>query len=82
MAVGVPAATFIPALPSLSASLCNTKRVVFHCQISQQRGPSCAMAYARYISHILPNQEIYILDGGFNEWARLYGRDPRYTEAF
>lgn len=79
--INIPAANFVPSLPSLSSSLCNTKRVVFHCQLSQSRGPACAMAYLRHISHIFPNQEIFILDGGFNEWARLYGRDPRYTEA-
>ncbi|CDO55278.1 similar to Saccharomyces cerevisiae YPR200C ARR2 Arsenate reductase required for arsenate resistance [Geotrichum candidum] len=79
--INVPAANFVPSLPSLSSSLCNTKRVVFHCQLSQSRGPACATAYSRHISHIFPHQEIYILDGGFNEWARLYGRDARYTEA-
>lgn len=93
----MPSASFYSALPALSASLYDTQRVVFHCQLSQQRGPSCANVYYRHALMNLgstgsnnnvnsvklrPDQEIYVLDGGFNEWARMYGRDSRYTEGF
>ena len=60
--------------------------MVFHCQLSQQRGPSCAAAYYRHnYNSNKPeedNQEIYVLTGGFSEWAREYGKDKNVTENF
>jgi hypothetical protein len=51
--------------------------------LSQQRGPTCAAVYAQKLaSRGTKNQEVYVLTGGFNEWARNFGEDPRYTEGF
>lgn len=81
--VNVPSTQFLGRLNKLQSALAGRPKVVFHCQLSQQRGPSCAAAYARLLaSKGIRNQEVYVLSGGFNEWARHYGNDVRYTEGF
>lgn len=81
--INVPSATFVTKLSKLQAALAGANRVVFHCQLSQQRGPMCATTYAKHLaSRGIRNQEVYILSGGFDEWARLYGTDPKCTESF
>ncbi|KAI9828510.1 MAG: hypothetical protein M1826_006047 [Phylliscum demangeonii] len=42
--------------------------VVFHCSLSQQRGPAAA--------------EVYVLEGGFRSWLALYGEDTTLTEGY
>ncbi|VVT58586.1 uncharacterized protein SAPINGB_P006283 [Magnusiomyces paraingens] len=84
--VNVPSSTFISAIPNLADQLQQTqaRRIVFHCQLSQVRGPSCAGAYFRHIygTPLQQEQEIYILQGGFSEWARQYGRENSVTENY
>jgi rhodanese-related sulfurtransferase len=81
--INVPSTKFLSKMPKLEAALQNRQRVVFHCQLSQQRGPTCAAAYCKHLNGKgLKNQEVYVLSGGFNEWARHYGPDKRYTESF
>lgn len=84
--VNVPSAVFNASLPNLADSLeaDSVRRVVFHCQLSQVRGPSCASAYVRHIygTPLQQHQEVYVLDGGFSEWARAYGREQSVTQAF
>ena len=61
--------------------------VVFHCALSQQRGPSAALRYLRERERILgeeecKKQEVYVLEGGFVQWQDKYGNDERLTEAY
>jgi len=63
--------------------------VVFHCALSQQRGPAAALRYARERERLLgadevqkSTQRIYVLDGGFVKWQEIYGPDERLTEAW
>ncbi|KAK9471714.1 Rhodanese-like domain-containing protein [Dipodascopsis tothii] len=84
----VPSSRFSAHLPSLHQSLKNTRRVVFHCALSQQRGPAAAAAYTRYHDMAVAttgadaDQEIYVLRGGFTEWQQTYGPDPTVTEDY
>jgi hypothetical protein len=46
--------------------------VVFHCALSQQRGPSAALRYARERESTLSaeenqKQQVFVLEGGFVE---------------
>ena len=43
----IPAGTLDYAAPDLVRKLKNTEKVVFHCALSQQRGPSAALWYMR-----------------------------------
>ncbi|EQL00854.1 phosphoprotein phosphatase-like protein [Ophiocordyceps sinensis CO18] len=64
--------------------------VVFHCALSQQRGPSAALRYLRERGDVLaalgidaaPPQVVYVLHRGFSGWQKAYGEDERLTEAY
>jgi Cdc25 family phosphatase len=74
-------------MPELVRTLKNKEKVVFHCALSQQRGPSAALGYARERERTLgveesKKQEVYVLEGGFVQWQEKYGKDTRLTEAY
>ena len=62
--------------------------MVFHCALSQQRGPSAALRYIRARKRLLgvggddsgkdgkhseeSKQKVYILEGGFVKWQEKY----------
>ena len=61
------------------------KRVVFHCMLSQQRGPFAAGRFAARLgaaaspaTAVLP--EVLVLQGGWKAWRRAYGTDASLTE--
>lgn len=57
--------------------------IVFHCALSQQRGPSMAMKFIRHWDR--PKSEdlnVWILRGGFTKWQELYGEDTSVTEDY
>lgn len=62
---------------------------MFYCALSQQRGPSSALKYARERQRILGDdgeegakQKVYVLDGGFTMWQDIYGEDAKLTESY
>lgn len=78
-----PSSTFSSTLPSLLPHLSGTKKVIFHCALSQQRGPKAALAYARAREEAgldMDGQEVCILTGGFVEWQEKYGADEAVTK--
>ncbi|KAF7717311.1 Rhodanese-like domain-containing protein [Penicillium ucsense] len=83
----VPSSSLDMRLPELLRILKDMDKVVFHCALSQQRGPSAALRYARERERTLgeeesKKQEIYILEGGFVQWQEKYGDDEQLTEAY
>lgn len=65
--------------------------VVFHCALSQQRGPGAALKYLRAREKMLPTlekredgkeQQVFVLDKGFVGWQEVYGTDERLTEGY
>lgn len=77
-------------LPTLVRKLQDKQTVVFHCALSQQRGPSAALRYLRDRDGVLATlgidsaarQAVYVLDRGFTGWQAVYGDDERLTEAY
>lgn len=78
-------------MPTLIRRLQDKKTVVFHCALSQQRGPSAALNYIRTREQMEQNkpagqpsteQTVYVLDQGFNGWQETYGTDERLTEGY
>ncbi|KAH3899400.1 phosphatase YCH1 SCDLUD_004843 [Saccharomycodes ludwigii] len=56
---------------------------VFHCALSQQRGPSSAMMFLRSLGDAdLDKFRILILRGGFNNWQSVYGLDSNLTQDY
>ncbi|KAL4784364.1 hypothetical protein BJX76DRAFT_367687 [Aspergillus varians] len=83
----VPSATLDYRIAELVRTLQDKEKVVFHCALSQQRGPSAALRYARERERMLGveeshKQEVFVLEGGFVQWQEKYGNDVRLTEAY
>ena len=83
----VPTSSLDVRLPELVRTLQDKEQVVFHCALSQQRGPSAALRYARERARVLGDEEaekqkVSVLDGGFVQWQEKYGEDARLTEAY
>ncbi|WVN86632.1 uncharacterized protein L203_101800 [Cryptococcus depauperatus CBS 7841] len=85
-AMNVPSDTFHAQVDELVKKLENVPKVVFHCALSQVRGPKSARIYAESRAHHFPNvsasQEIYVLRGGFSEFQSRYRHDPELIEKF
>lgn len=57
--------------------------IVFHCALSQQRGPSAALKFLRSVKEgELNGKSVWILKGGFTKWQELYGEDIDVTEDY
>ncbi|KAI9865139.1 MAG: hypothetical protein M1813_002459 [Trichoglossum hirsutum] len=83
--VHAPSDTLDHRMPELVRELRGKKTVVFHCALSQQRGPGAALRYLRERSRVFGEdaaQEVVVLDGGFVEWQQKFGKDERLTEDY
>lgn len=84
-------------MPTIVRKFKDKQTVVFHCALSQQRGPRAALKYLRERDGLLrvlgeksrPNEEekdggqrVYVLDRGFQGWQEEYGTDERLTEGY
>lgn len=77
-------------MPTLLRRLRDKKTVVFHCMLSQQRGPGAALRYIREREDNLraqggtpkDKQVVYVLDLGFSGWQQTYAEDERLTEGY
>ncbi|ORZ40424.1 Rhodanese-like domain-containing protein [Catenaria anguillulae PL171] len=56
-------------------------KLIFHCALSQQRGPKAAMRFASIMG---PDRtsEIYVLIGGFSQWQQQYRNEPDLLEGY
>lgn len=81
-------------IPELVRTLRDQDRVVFHCSLSQQRGPSSALRYIREREKMARKgeveerkdgkdltaaQKVVVLDGGFSKWQQKYVVKPRFS---
>jgi rhodanese-related sulfurtransferase len=95
--MNVPIGTLDAMMPTLVRKLSDKQVVVFHCALSQQRGPSAALKYLRERGSLLrkkavdatdaaegqpAEQEVFVLDRGFVGWQEVYGEDERLTEGY
>jgi Cdc25 family phosphatase len=83
-------------MPTLVRKLADKETVVFHCALSQQRGPSAALKYLREKDELLARlggekkegeaakreQKVFVLDRGFVGWQEVFGTDERLTEGY
>ncbi|KJZ77840.1 hypothetical protein HIM_03017 [Hirsutella minnesotensis 3608] len=91
--MNVPSRQLDARMATLVRQLKDKKTVVFHCALSQQRGPGAALQYLREREGLLAGlgiapadaqqqQAVYVLDRGFVGWQEVYGGDERLTEAY
>lgn len=55
--------------------------VVFHCAQSQQRGPSAALKFMRFLNSD-SDVQVKVLRGGFIEWQSLYRDDTSLIDGY
>ena len=87
--IWIPSSSLDYRIPELIRVLKDKEQVIFHCALSQQRGPSAALRYLRERERLLGKdgedkkpQEVSVLDGGFTQWQSKYGEDERLTEGY
>ena len=88
--LNVPSSTLDHALPSLVRKLADKETVVFHCALSQVRGPRAAARYMRERERIFADapkdeqrrQKVVVLERGFEGWQEVYGKDGSLTEEY
>ncbi|KDQ09908.1 hypothetical protein BOTBODRAFT_506596 [Botryobasidium botryosum FD-172 SS1] len=72
-----PSSVFLSDVNGLVEKTKGIPKVVFHCMLSQARGPKSARIYAEtsrnlHESEDKPTQEVLILRGGFSEFQAKY----------
>ncbi|WPK22855.1 hypothetical protein PUMCH_000074 [Australozyma saopauloensis] len=86
-----PAGNFHETLPELRQKLVDDKvqDVVFHCALSQVRGPKSALRFLRSIEELgaeekkkFDGMNVCVLKGGFTSWQQEYGTDKEVTEDY
>jgi rhodanese-related sulfurtransferase len=86
-----PSRSLDATMPTLLRKLADAEVVVFHCALSQQRGPGAALRYLREKEvrssggddeAVGNKQKVYVLDRGFTGWQEVYGTDERLTEGY
>ncbi|KAM7526168.1 hypothetical protein LguiA_016070 [Lonicera macranthoides] len=63
--------TFNDKLPTLLESVKDKDTLVFHCALSQVRGPKCARKFADYLAEAKEDvgiKNIMVLERGYNGW--------------
>lgn len=81
--IHVPSHDFRRRLPSLLIELKSKEAVVFHCMMSQRRGPSCASAFAKSLDDAAERHaigtipDVLLLEGGFMAFARHYSEETK-----
>ncbi|WRT67383.1 uncharacterized protein IL334_004354 [Kwoniella shivajii] len=85
-AVNYPSDLFHASVDELAKKLEKVPKVIFHCALSQARGPKAARIYAETRSHAYPDpsvqQEILVLRDGFSGFQSKYRNDPELIEKF
>lgn len=56
--INVPSRTIDAMMPTLLRKLEGKQTVVFHCALSQQRGPSAALRYLREVERLKPERSL------------------------
>lgn len=86
-----PSRDFSETLPKLRQALVEkqVEDVVFHCALSQVRGPKSALRFVRSIEALneddkapFERMRVWVLQGGFTSWQQEYGNDTMVTEGY
>ncbi|KAG8908430.1 hypothetical protein FRB99_006635 [Tulasnella sp. 403] len=80
-----PSTKFEDNIDTLVEQTKDVPKVIFHCSLSQQRGPKAARIYAEHresaeTSETNVPQEILVLRGGFSQFQAAFRKDPELVE--
>jgi Cdc25 family phosphatase len=73
--INIPSEVFDKSMRDLYTDLkeSGSKKVVFHCHYSAQRGPRCANKFSQFLEQngAIGEVEVLVLKGGIAEWVNL-----------
>jgi len=79
-----PSVTFSDTLDDLVRDTKGVPQVIFHCALSQSRGPTAARQYNDRCNQLQKDgdisHEVLILRGGFTEFQQKFKDDPELVE--
>ncbi|KAH9179199.1 Rhodanese-like domain-containing protein [Lactarius sanguifluus] len=79
-----PSTTFLDKLDDLVKDTKDIPQVIFHCALSQQRGPKAARQYNDRRNQLRNDNdtphEVFVLHGGFTEFQEKFKGDPQLVE--
>ncbi|RUP46182.1 Rhodanese-like domain-containing protein [Jimgerdemannia flammicorona] len=77
-AIHIRSSILLDKLDDLVNEYANVPKIVFHCVMSQVRGPKSAQMYKETLSlnGIQTQQQVYVLRGGFRQWQARFKNDP------
>ncbi|KAG9103410.1 hypothetical protein FRC06_010944, partial [Ceratobasidium sp. 370] len=83
--IRAPSNDYLATVDELVTKTKDVPKMIFHCALSQLRGPKAANIYVDTRNNRLnpgdtSQQEIYVLRGGFTEFQELYKDDPVLVE--
>ncbi|KAG9101877.1 hypothetical protein FS749_002301 [Ceratobasidium sp. UAMH 11750] len=83
--VRAPSNTYLATVNELVTKTKDVPKLIFHCALSQLRGPKAARVYAETRNNRLnpgetSEQEIFVLRGGFTTFQALFKNDPVLVE--
>ncbi|GMK55117.1 hypothetical protein CspeluHIS016_0201730 [Cutaneotrichosporon spelunceum] len=84
-ALNYPSETLLAKIDELVKRMEGVPKIVFHCALSQVRGPKSARRYAEARSLLLkdaPPQDILVLRDGFSGFQSRYRNDKQLVEKF
>ncbi|KAH8916903.1 Rhodanese-like protein [Atractiella rhizophila] len=77
----VPSIEIKERIADLTQSLTDVPLVIFHCALSQQRGPNAALFYANQLPPE-SEQRVVVLRHGFTGWQAKFKDDPKLVENY
>ncbi|KAJ3091047.1 hypothetical protein HK102_001867 [Quaeritorhiza haematococci] len=80
----IPSDEFLVKVSQYVDEFRSVKKVVFHCALSQVRGPKCASRYYAALANQEPQrqQEVLTLRGGFTTWQAKYKKRPELVQDY
>ncbi|KAJ3403518.1 hypothetical protein HDV05_007782 [Chytridiales sp. JEL 0842] len=85
-AINIPSHILLENPSAVLSKLEKPKKVVFHCMLSQVRGPKCANAYLRTLKDEVEaglrksGQEVVVLRGGWEGFQERFGAEEELVE--
>ncbi|OMJ24405.1 Dual specificity phosphatase ibp1 [Smittium culicis] len=93
-ALNIPSYEIRDKVDEIAKKYCNIPLLVFHCALSQVRGPKSARIYHEFVGNVimsqhsaykdiipkLEEQQVSVLTGGFSDWYDEFKNEPDMLE--
>eukprot|EP00455_Lapot_gusevi_P035397 TRINITY_DN3919_c0_g1_i4.p1 TRINITY_DN3919_c0_g1~~TRINITY_DN3919_c0_g1_i4.p1 ORF type:complete len:141 (-),score=32.23 TRINITY_DN3919_c0_g1_i4:120-542(-) len=81
-AVNIPSGQFQAAAAELAQQYHDQEKyIIFHCMMSQQRGPRCASLFRSQLATVGQSKcKVCVLEGGFSNWILKWRGHPKFNQ--